>query len=678
MILALAVTGCAKSPGPAPSAPVFTDERAQPNVVMIVIDDLGWADVGYNQTTDLLETPNIDGLAQQSMRFDNAYAGAANCAPSRAVLMSGQYGPRHGIYTVSPSARGEAKARKLIPIRNERGLKPGVITLAETLKAAGYSTGHFGKWHLGADPDTQGFDHNVAGSGMGMTRHYFSPYNLQNIEDGPQDEYLTDRLTDEVINWVKAKKYAPFFAYVPFYTVHTPFQAPADIVAKYRAKGISSDAEATYAAMVEKMDVSVGRILATLDEEGLARDTIVIFTSDNGGYRMPSFPSPIRAGKGSYYEGGLRVPLLVRWPDKIAPGDNATPIINADFYPTLMTLAHAKRPDQLLDGQDMSGMLMGQEAIAGRDLFWHFPVYLQAHDGRTDQAQDPLFRTRPGTAMRSANWKLIHYFEHDEYELYDLAADVAERNNLSQSKPAVLRALQQKMDAWRQSIGADIPTQLNPEYDASENQRLIAQNTPNWISLFDGKSLDGWRVHGGAHRFSVKDGVITGEAIAGEPNAFLVTEATYSDFILEADFLSDGSMNSGIIFRADYDPEYREGRLFGYQADIDPSPRGWTGGLFEEALRGWLIPLEDGDPCKSSFRRDQWNTMRIEAIGSDLRIHLNGVACVRGSEDNLTSGVIGLQVHSVPPGSRMGEPGDWVSFRNIRILTDQPKRFRLR
>nr|WP_298894688.1 sulfatase-like hydrolase/transferase [uncultured Altererythrobacter sp.] len=677
VLFAILLSGCTGSIGTSSRAALPMAAHSQPNVVMIVIDDLGWADVGYGQTTDLLETPNIDRLAQQSMRFDNAYAGAANCAPSRAVLMSGQYGPRHGIYTVSPSARGEAKTRKLIPIRNERGLKPEVITIAETLKTAGYSTGHFGKWHLGADPDTQGFDHNVAGSGMGMTHHYFSPYNLRNIEDGPQDEYLTDRLTDEVNDWVRSQKGAPFFAYVPFYTVHTPFQAPADMIARYRAKGIQNGAEATYAAMVEKMDASVGRILAMLDEEGLARDTIVIFTSDNGGYRMPSFPSPIRAGKGSYYEGGLRVPLLVRWPERIAPGLNHTPIINADFYPTLSTLAQAERPRQVLDGMDLSGLLLGNEAIQNRDLFWHFPVYLQAHNGFIDQAQDPLFRTRPGTAMRSGNWKLIHYFENDDYELYDLANDVRERNNLAATRPEVLRALQQKMDAWRQEIGADVPTQLNPDYDPEFNRLLIAKNSPNWVSLFDGESLDGWRIQGGAHQFSVDDGVITGRAIAGEPNAFLVTEAVYSDFILEADFLSDGSMNSGIIFRANYDPAYREGRLFGYQADIDPSPRGWTGGLFEEALRGWLVPLENGNPCKTSFRRDQWNTMRIEAVGNNLRIYLNGVACVRSSEDNLSSGVIGLQVHGVPPGSRMGKPGDWVSFKNIRILTDQPESFRL-
>lgn len=190
-----------------------------------------------------------------------------------------------------------------------------------------------------------------------------------------------------------------------------------------------------------------------------------------------------------------------------------------------------------------------------------------------------------------------------------------------------------------------------------------------WVSLFDGKSLDGWTVHGGKHDFSVDDGVVTGTAAAGEPNAFLVTESEYSDFIFEVDFLSDGSMNSGVIFRADYDPEYRDGRLFGYQADIDPTDRGWTGGLYEEALRGWLVPIEDNPACRASFKQGDWNTMRIEALGSDLRIFVNGVPCARSTEDNLTDGVIGLQVHSVKPGGRMGEPGNWIRFRNMRIIT---------
>jgi len=446
-----------------------------PNVLMIVVDDLGWADVGYNQTTTLFETPNIDELANQSLGFDNAYAGAANCAPSRAVLMSGQYGPRHGIYTVSPSARGNAQTRKLIPITNKRGLEPEVVTLAESLKEAGYTTGNFGKWHLGADPDTQGFDKNVAGSGNGMTFHYYSPYKLPNIEDGPEGEYLTRRLTSEVINWVKSTKGKPFFAYVPYYSVHTPFQADADIVEKYLGKGITDKKQATYAAMVEHMDNNVGRILNMLQTEDLADNTIVIFTSDNGGYKMSSFPSPLRAGKGSYYEGGLRVPLLISWPDKILAGTNTTPVINADFYPTLLSISKQPQSKLLLDGEDLSGLLLNQEALKSRDLFWHFPVYLQARNSNTDQAQEPLFRTRPGSAMRSGNWKLIHYFENDEYELYDLSVDLAESNNLALEQLSKLYELRAKLDDWRTQTGAPIPTRLNPEYKEEVNQKLMLE-----------------------------------------------------------------------------------------------------------------------------------------------------------------------------------------------------------
>ena len=472
VIIGILLTACGRQP----TAPVSLSEETQPNIIMIVVDDLGWSDVGYNQSTDLFETPNIDGLAQQSVIFTNAYAGAANCAPSRAVLMSGQYGPRHGIYTVSPSARGDARTRKLIPIKNQRGLTPEVITLAEALRAAGYRTGHFGKWHLGDDPDTQGFDVNVAGSHQGMTFHYFSPYKLKNIEDGEEGEYLTDRLTTEVIDWVKTKRDAPFFAYLPYYSVHTPFQAPAETVEKYVKKGIGDKKQATYAAMVELMDSNVGRILNTLESEGLAENTLVIFTSDNGGYRMSSFPSPLRAGKGSYYEGGIRVPLLVRWPNKIRPSTSSLPVINADFYPTLLSFANAEQPKQVLDGVDLSEILLEQKAPKSRDLFWHFPVYLQAHHAPTDQGQDPLFRTRPGSAIRSGDWKLLHYFENDEYELYNLKNDVGEQNNLAEKYPDKTRALQAQLQAWREELGADIPTELNPEYDPAFNNALITQH----------------------------------------------------------------------------------------------------------------------------------------------------------------------------------------------------------
>lgn len=448
---------------------------SKPNIVMIVVDDLGWSDVAYNQTTDLFETPNIDGLAKQSLSFDNAYAGAANCAPSRAVLMSGQYGPRHGVYTVSPSERGDIKTRKLVPIKNTRGLSTENVTLGETLKTADYTTGSFGKWHLGADPDKQGFDVNIAGSHQGMTFHYFSPYNLPNIEDGPEGEYLTERLTSEAIRWMKAQEDQPFFAYIPYYTVHTPYQAVLDKIEKYRKKGITNDKEATYAAMVEHMDINVGRILDMLKAENLEEDTLVIFTSDNGGYRMSSFPSLLRAGKGSYYEGGLRVPLLFRWKGKINPGLNHNPVINADFYPTLQAITKARPPEQQLDGIDLTPVLLGKQKDIKRDLFWHFPVYLEAHHAPSDQSQDALFRTRPGSAIRSGDWKLIQYFENDDFELYDLSNDIGETNNVSEIYKEKFNELKAKLSIWQQNVGADIPTKLNPMYDESYSRQKASE-----------------------------------------------------------------------------------------------------------------------------------------------------------------------------------------------------------
>lgn len=460
-----------------PSNIAINTKYDNPNIIMIVVDDLGWSDVGYNQTSNYFETPNVDTLAQQGLVFDQAYAGAANCAPSRAVLMSGQYGPRHGVYTVSPSTRGDTKTRKLIPIKNKRGISTDVITIAESLKTAGYTTGSFGKWHLGLDPDEQGFDVNVAGSHQGMTFNYFSPYDLPNIKDGPKGEYLTERLTNEVIEWVKSSKDQPFFAYVPYYTVHTPYQAVVDKIDKYLKKGIKDKKQATYAAMVEHMDDNVGRILNTLLSERLADNTLVIFTSDNGGYRMSSFPSPLRGGKGSYYDGGIRVPLIVSWPGKIKSGLDHTPVINADFYPTLINLAKAELPNQVLDGVDLSGYLLGKGNIAERDLFWHFPVYLQAHHAPSDQGQDPLFRTRPGSAIRSGEWKLIQYFENNEFELYNLESDLAEKNNIASTYPLKLAELKAKLKAWQQQTDADIPTKLNPEYDPVLNQQLISKMT---------------------------------------------------------------------------------------------------------------------------------------------------------------------------------------------------------
>ncbi|WP_233267439.1 sulfatase [Paraglaciecola sp. L3A3] len=450
----------------------------QPNILMIVVDDLGWSDLGFSNSSGVFDTPNIDTLAKQSLRFTDAYAGAANCAPSRAVLMSGQYAPRHGVYTVSPSDRGKPQTRKLIPVKNEDFLPDETITLAESLKSAGYTTGHFGKWHLGDDPTTQGFDHNVAGYKKGHPTSYFSPYNMPTIKDGPKGEYLTQRLTTEAINWIKQVKQQPFFAYIPYYTVHTPLQPIPALEKKYRSKqGIISGKQAKYAAMVEAMDNNVGRLLAALKTNQLSDNTLVIFTSDNGGIRGISPQDPLRAGKGSYYEGGLRVPLLIYWPTKIDPRVTHVPTVNADLYPSLIALTGAKLPQQPLDGKDLTNLWLSPDKqidkkLTERALFWHFPIYLDAKNAISNQATDPLFRTRPGSVIRKGDWKLHHYLENDSYELYNLKHDLPEHTNLAKFLPEKVAELKLDLAQWRSEIQAPTNLPLNPLYDAKIESQL--------------------------------------------------------------------------------------------------------------------------------------------------------------------------------------------------------------
>ncbi|NNE77373.1 MAG: sulfatase-like hydrolase/transferase, partial [Pricia sp.] len=272
----------------------------KPNIVLINVDDLGWKDLGF-MGSSYYETPNLDAFAKEGMVFMKAYAAAANCAPSRACMLSGMNTPKHTVYTVSPSERGNSKTRKLIPIKNTEHLNDSIYTLPEMLKNAGYVTGSFGKWHIGNDPTEQGIDLNVGGSSRGNPGNegYFSPYNIDFIENGPDGEYLTDRLTDEAIKFVRKNKDTTFFVYMPFYTVHTPIMGKPDLIKKFEGKeGSNGQNRADYAAMVASMDANVGRLLLSLKENGLEDNTMVIFTSDNGGIRSISEQNPLRAGKG--------------------------------------------------------------------------------------------------------------------------------------------------------------------------------------------------------------------------------------------------------------------------------------------------------------------------------------------------------------------------------------------
>jgi len=446
-----------------------------PNILFILIDDMGWRDVGF-MGSRYYETPNTDRLAAQGMVFTSAYANAPNCAPTRACLMSGQYGPRHGVYTVASSERGPAAGRKLVPIPNRTTLPAETITLAESLKRAGYTSASMGKWHLGSDPELgpigQGFDVNVAGNTAGNPRSYFSPYRNKDLPDGPKGEYLTDRLTEEALKFIEANRAKPFFLYLPHYAVHTPIQARKELTAKYEKKQPSNgQGNAKYAAMIESVDQGIGALMAKLDELGLADSTVVIFFSDNGGvggYAELGIGGgeitsnrPLRGGKGMLYEGGIREPMVVRWPAKVKPGSRCdVPVIGVDFYPTLLEIAGLeKQPGQVLDGESLVPLLAQTGTLKRDAIFWHFPAYLQG--GKN------TWRTTPAGAVRQGDFKLIEFFEDSSLELYNLKDDIGEAKDLAKTMPDKARALHQRLAAWRQSVKAPVPTERNPTFDPS-------------------------------------------------------------------------------------------------------------------------------------------------------------------------------------------------------------------
>jgi len=462
---AFAAAGCALSAEPAQAR----HSQRRPNIVLIFIDDMGWRDVGF-MGSRYYETPNIDRLAGQGMVFTNAYSNAPNCAPARACLLSGQYGPRHGVYTVDSSSRGQSKFRKLIPIENTTVLDSKIVTIAEAIKPAGYVSASIGKWHLGNDPQFgptgQGFDVNAGGYSAGHPKKgYFVPYNNPKLPDGPQGEYLTDRLTDEALKFIEANKSRPFFLYLPHYAVHTPLQAKTELIEKYKKKsGSNGQNNPKYAAMIESTDQGVGRILNKLNELDLAGNTIVFFFSDNGGVKNITSNQPLRGGKGMLYEGGIREPMAVRWPGVVKPGvTSETPVIGIDLYPTILEMTGAPTPEgKLLDGESIVPLLKGRKDLNRQAIFWHFPAYLQ---GKAEGARDPHFRTRPAGAMRAGDWKLIEYFEDGTLELYNLTNDIGERNNLANTMPEKVSELHKLMLAWRKKVNAPVPTELNPDYN---------------------------------------------------------------------------------------------------------------------------------------------------------------------------------------------------------------------
>ena len=444
-------------------------EVDQANIVLFLIDDLGWKDVGC-YGSDYYRTPNIDKLASQGVRFTNGYAACAVCSPTRAAILTGKYPARLMLTEWLPSGRWNQKA-KLRSGRFLRALPLEEKTLAEALRGAGYQTCIIGKWHLGGEPFNtarhHGFDVPIAANDHGNPGNYFHPYkgrwsipttklkaSWQVLPGGKPGEYLTDRLTDEAVNFIHENRQKPFFLYFSHYAVHTPLQAKKAMIRKYEAiPKTKRQGHVSYAAMVESVDESVGRVMKKLDELNLSGKTLVIFTSDNGGFAGATDHAPLRGNKGSYYEGGIRVPLVIRWPG-VAKASHVShaPVISMDLYPTCLTAAGLPpHPAQHRDGLDLQPLLEGTETLDRDSLHWHYPHY----NGHPHAV--------PSSVLRKGNWKLIETFDPESVQLYHLGKDLSETTNLAKSEPAKLAELRKELEAWRREVDAEM-MEPNPDY----------------------------------------------------------------------------------------------------------------------------------------------------------------------------------------------------------------------
>lgn len=434
------------NPGPSRTA------TTKPNVVLFLIDDMGWRDVGF-AGNPVIDTPNCDRLAREGTVFTQAYASAPNCAPTRACLMSGQYTPRHGVYTVVDERHLPGSPHhKVLATESSAELPTESVTIAESLRAGGYATGMMGMWNLG-----RGNNGPVTPTGQGF-EVFKDPKTLGFEKDAYQradGAYLTDEFTTAGLEWIEANRDRPFFLYMAYHAVHAPYDPKPELAEKYRRKAAETgeDIDVDHAATVEALDQNVGRFLAYLDEKGLAENTIVIFTSDNGGTRQ--YTAPLNSGKGSLYEGGIRVPFVVRGPGIRAGASSAEPILSMDLYPTLLEFAGLPSPSShRLDGTSLRSLLAGGTTSLGRErVFWHFPCYVGGGS--------------PSSAMRQGNWKAIEFFESQTVEIYDLSKDPGETTDLSQKLPDKLRELTAALHAWHEETSAPRPTAPNPNHDPS-------------------------------------------------------------------------------------------------------------------------------------------------------------------------------------------------------------------
>lgn len=443
----------------APPSPAGT-AAARPNVILILADDLGGTDLGC-YGSDFYQTPHLDQLARDGLRFTRAYSACTVCSPTRAAVLTGKYPARLRVTDWIPGLP-PANPKLLVPDWTKH-LPAGESTIARVLHEAGYATASIGKWHLGDEayyPPRFGFDVNIAGTAAPAPSSYFAPWKIATLSEGREGDYLTDRLGDEAVRFIERHRAAPFFLYLAHFAVHTPIQGRADPVARHRARPPGTrHRNAAYAAMLESLDATVGRIRATLEELRLSERTILLFTSDNGG-RIPTTSNlPFRAGKGSCYEGGVRVPLLLHWPGVTRPGSiSDAPAMSIDLYPTVLEMTGLRGPTgHRPDGESLVPLVRGSGTLQRDALFWHYPHYQHYQQGGTT----------PYGAVRAEEHKLVEFYDDFRVELYDLRADPGEQKNLAAAQPERVQQLRERLHRWRAEVGAQMPTR-NPAHDPSK------------------------------------------------------------------------------------------------------------------------------------------------------------------------------------------------------------------
>lgn len=461
------------------------DHKKKPNVVLVLVDDLGWTDLACFGSK-YYETPNIDRLREQGMKFTSAYAACAVCSPTRGSIMTGRYPTRTGItdwiHFRDPRVKEALKNgteitgydpglnRPMLTPANQFWLKHEEVTIPELLKSQGYVSCHIGKWHLGPKPyypETQGFDYNIGGCEYGQPPAYFDPYANKRLTGIPtlpprkKGEYLTDRESDEAVRFIREHKDQPFFLYMAHYAVHSPLQAKEDMIEKYKGKEKTNQKNPVYAAMVESVDQAVGRIMTTLEELHLRDNTIVIFNSDNGGasHFFATDNSPLRKGKGFPYEGGIRVPLIISWPGVVKPGSTCQqPVISMDLLPTLTEAAGVDlQQNRKIDGLSLLPLLKQTGSLPRKTFYWHFPHYWWGT------------HVQPYSIIRDGDWKLIHWYQNNQFELYNIKKDIGETSDLAAEMPEKVAELKKKLDVWLKETGAKMPVK-NPDYKPEEKK----------------------------------------------------------------------------------------------------------------------------------------------------------------------------------------------------------------